>query len=310
MFGTPEQRAAEEQRRAKKLEQFRPTWKKVTFALFERAEIPVTYRGPKDKWRGFSKSLLYSFTPKWVPNPNATGRYNLVIEGRESYASETVFEYSPNMIDKNHKETSLGQCFLLELSVHSSINNDNSLSEKAQSKQQKQVERRARLGRRSTEGLDTLVHKSVKQSRMYSQHNKERYIRMVRGIETQEPMEIDFEVIFPAMTPGQLPSFSITRPLAQPVVVDTQSETPRRQTLSRLKMAIQEQPTRRPTSRPSLESQSGSVMSPPPPVVRNQRTTGNAPFNCVWQHSFSPVSQHRQFNCCTSEEGCDLMFPR
>jgi hypothetical protein len=137
MFGTPEQRAAEEQRRAKKLEQFRPTWKKVTFALFERAEIPVTYRGPKDKWRGFSKSLLYSFTPKWVPNPNATGRYNLVIEGRESYASETVFEYSPNMIDKNHKETSLGQCFLLELSVHSSINNDNSLSEKAQSKQQK-----------------------------------------------------------------------------------------------------------------------------------------------------------------------------
>jgi len=107
MFGTPEQRLAEEQRRARKLEQFRPTWKKVTFALFERTEAPATYRRPQLKWRGFSKSLLYSFTPKWVLNPNATGRYNLMIEGRENYGSGTVFEYCPNMIDKNRKETSL-----------------------------------------------------------------------------------------------------------------------------------------------------------------------------------------------------------
>jgi hypothetical protein len=106
-FGTPEQRLVEEQRRAKKLEQFRPTWKKVTFALFERTETPATYSRPQLKWRGFSKALLYSFTPKWVLNPNSTGRFNLVIEGRESYASKTAFEYCPEMVVKNRKETSL-----------------------------------------------------------------------------------------------------------------------------------------------------------------------------------------------------------
>lgn len=185
-------------------------------------------------------------------------------------------------------------------STHFCSYNDLSLSsEKAQSKQRKQVEHRARLGRRSTEGLETLVHKSVKRTVMYSQNNKEKHIRVVRGIGAQEPMDIDsgsFPVV-PATTPGLLPRFSSTRPLPQPVAVDTQSETPRRLALGRLETAIQEQPTRRPAPRPSLESERGSMMSPTP-LTRQQRTAVSSagmlpailpvvskftPFSPVWQ---------------------------
>jgi len=196
-------------------------------------------------------------------------------------------------------------------STHFCSYNDLSLSsEKAHSKQRKQVEHRARLGRRSTEGLETLVNKSVKRTVMYSQNNKEKHIRVVRGIGVQESMDIDsagsFPVV-PATTPGLLPRFSSTRPLPQPVAVDTQSETPRRLALGRLGTAIQEQPTRRPAPRPSLESERGSMM-PPTPLTRQQRTTESSAgmlFPAILPvvskfTPFSPVSQSDGLLSCSN----------